>query len=278
MLSTKRIPVPEVTSLRISRQFDKIDILVTVNEKVAVIIEDKTQTQQHSDQLRRYLEKLRSGPKLDSIVTIYLQTGDQCDYDMVEKDGYVLLHRRQLIDIFEPHIDRVTSDILRDFYAHLVKVEGNVESYRNVPYQEWNGHSPWIGFFKFLHNEFSDTGWGYVSNPKGGFMGFWWKPIEVEMGKLYPLLEKGRLKIKLTMKEPAGGEELAKKLSERLVRKSSSNELEFVRPQSMRRASNMTIAVLRESYVVADEDGILDTDSTIQLLRKVKKVVDSIAD
>ena len=44
----------EVTKLEVKKQFQAIDIVVLINDDVALIIEDKVHTENHSDQLRRY--------------------------------------------------------------------------------------------------------------------------------------------------------------------------------------------------------------------------------
>ena len=44
----------EYQSVKVRRQHKKIDVLVVVNDDTAILIEDKTNTADHSDQLRRY--------------------------------------------------------------------------------------------------------------------------------------------------------------------------------------------------------------------------------
>jgi hypothetical protein len=46
-------------SLEVRRQYKDIDILVLANDDLALLIEDKTDTGERSDQLRRYLDVIR---------------------------------------------------------------------------------------------------------------------------------------------------------------------------------------------------------------------------
>jgi hypothetical protein len=52
--------VPQVIdSLRVKRQHRNIDVLIVVNNSVAICIEDKVRTREHSEQLERYVGLLR---------------------------------------------------------------------------------------------------------------------------------------------------------------------------------------------------------------------------
>src|SRR4051794_18176618 len=56
LLALHGIDMPAgVKSLEIRRQHKDIDILVLVNDDIVLAIEDKIDTSEHSDQLRRYL-------------------------------------------------------------------------------------------------------------------------------------------------------------------------------------------------------------------------------
>ena len=46
MLSTKNVVMPAGASIQIKKQYKSIDVLAIVNDEIAVIVEDKTQTQQ----------------------------------------------------------------------------------------------------------------------------------------------------------------------------------------------------------------------------------------
>lgn len=109
-----KLGIPNVSSVDIHRQFSrnvkkeetsfsvKIDVLIIINNAIAVIIEDKTFTSEHSNQILRYEEGLRILQKQDSegkfriedkaydiskIMTVYWKMGFFYDCDKcVEAD------------------------------------------------------------------------------------------------------------------------------------------------------------------------------------------------
>ena len=81
LLECGGVPKPETySSVEIRRQHKHIDILVLVNQDIVLIIEDKTHTADHSDQLRRYYEQISEEYPGRKVVGIYFKTGDQSDY------------------------------------------------------------------------------------------------------------------------------------------------------------------------------------------------------
>ncbi|WP_410960907.1 PD-(D/E)XK nuclease family protein, partial [Salmonella sp. SAL4360] len=62
LLEVGDVPKPSsYRSVRVHRQFQDIDVLLLVNDDIAVIVEDKINTKDHSGQLPRYNEAVRSG-------------------------------------------------------------------------------------------------------------------------------------------------------------------------------------------------------------------------
>ena len=47
-------PMIEIGSVTVEKQVDGLDVLAVLNEKIAILIEDKTFTNDHSNQLKRY--------------------------------------------------------------------------------------------------------------------------------------------------------------------------------------------------------------------------------
>ena len=125
-----KLGVPEISSVDIHRQFTKkskkgeepeysvkIDVLVILNNEIAVIIEDKTYTSEHSDQISRYKEglkilqekdgerKLRIGYdaySISNIMSVYWKTGFFYDYDkIVETD--IKIDSDNLLDLLKDY-------------------------------------------------------------------------------------------------------------------------------------------------------------------------------
>lgn len=104
----EKLDIPNLSSVDIHRQFSrkvekdkqslsvKIDVLIILNKEIAVIIEDKTFTSEHSNQINRYEEGLRilqeqddegklriedDAYKISEIMSVYWKTGFFYDCD-----------------------------------------------------------------------------------------------------------------------------------------------------------------------------------------------------
>ncbi len=63
--------------IEIKKQYKNIDILCIVNNEYSIIIEDKTNTKNHSDQLKRYFEEIKKDFNKTKILPIYFKTGEK---------------------------------------------------------------------------------------------------------------------------------------------------------------------------------------------------------
>lgn len=90
--------IEDIKSVSIHRQYNKIDVLLIINDEIPVIIEDKIFTSEHDDQINRYVEEIRrlaekdgclgiEGKKytinVEKIRTVYWKTGHHYDADKV---------------------------------------------------------------------------------------------------------------------------------------------------------------------------------------------------
>ena len=83
-----------VTDIR--KQYLNIDILVKIGDK-CVIIEDKTFTGTHGDQINRYKEALiKEGVAEENIICVYYKTGNQAR----QEPHAINIFRPQLLEIF----------------------------------------------------------------------------------------------------------------------------------------------------------------------------------
>ena len=109
-------------------------MLITVNSRYAVCVEDKVGTTEHSDQLARYVEVLAAeGFSDDNILPVYVQTCEQGTYAGVKKAGYSILSRRDLLDVLRTYASNDGNAIVRDFHRHLEGIDQQVEAFRTVP-------------------------------------------------------------------------------------------------------------------------------------------------
>lgn len=126
----------KIQSLKIVRQFLKIDVLLLVNEKYAVIIEDKVHTTTHQNQESLYREALEEyiennelkfdgqiyKIKKEDIRTVYFKTGFHYDYDqkiMNDKLADVVFDLKLVITILMKYENKSNSELLNMYLAKL---------------------------------------------------------------------------------------------------------------------------------------------------------------
>ena len=261
----------EYRSIQVRRQWKDIDVLLVVNNDTAIIIEDKTDTKDHSGQLEKYRKAVASEFQESRIAAVYLKTGDQGNYLGVNQAGYGRFLRRDFLDILNRGEQaRVTSDIFSDFLRHLRRIEAAVQSFSTVPLDEWNKDwNRWKGFFLVLQDRLGGGDWNFVPNPSGGFMGFSWHWKDDK----FLQLENDKLCFKVMVPDKA--QQTAKwwEWHNALIAVKDFGGVKI--EKSVRRKGQwMTVAVLDGDYRQGT-DGRLDLDRTVETLRKVEALMDA---
>lgn len=273
-------PVPEaIRTVEILKQSNNIDVLCIVNQQYAIIIEDKTGSQQHSGQLARYFEDVIGREfERERILPIYFKTHEQACYSAVQEHGYQVFCRADLLQILRSCTS--TSDIFTDFRAKLEELENAFLSYRTTPPAEWYWHS-WIGFYKELQKELQQVGdcWGYVSNPTGGFLRFTWgwqHDHEYDCG-VYMQIEETKFCFKIGDVEQSVRQAARTKWHQLFERAMTQHGFQVDRPARFGNGTYMTVAVLRGDYRVLHPDGLLDISATVHRLKSIDVAFDAIA-
>ena len=163
----------EASYFSINRQYRNIDVLVCINDK-RIIIEDKTFTDSHDNQVNRYKETLMAEGILESdIICVFYKIIEQ---PHPEKDVNYEFTRKELISIFEKYTKKTDNRIFCDYFDYLKSIDDKVLSYCHKSIDEWDYYS-YIGFFTMLQDTIfthSENSWSYVNNPSGGFNCLWW--------------------------------------------------------------------------------------------------------
>ena len=94
-----------INKVKAKRQKEKIDVWTEVNDKYLIIIEDKINGGQHSDQLKRYkeiAEEWCQEHNKEKPICIYLKTGNESEksFKIAEEKGYSIFNRKDFIDLF----------------------------------------------------------------------------------------------------------------------------------------------------------------------------------
>jgi hypothetical protein len=262
--------VSEYRSIAIRRQWKSIDVLLVINGDTAVIIEDKTDTQDHSDQLRRYKEAVAGEFPEGRIAAVYLKTGDQGDYRTVEQAGYGCFLRGDFLTVLDlGERAGVRNDIFADFHRYLQGVERGIQSFATVPLVDWQ-RAQWKGFFMALRQALGEGEWLHVGHAGGGSPAFRWH----KRGDKFLRLDKGELGFKVEV----GNEALRKarwfEWNRKLMAKGGTGGISIVTPRR-RLGRRMTVAVLDGDYRQADERGLLDLPLTVETLRNAEALMDA---
>jgi hypothetical protein len=273
LLEVGSVPPPAgYRSIEVRRQWKDIDVLLVVNGDTAIIIEDKTDTKDHSGQLERYRKAVAGEFPESRIAAVYLKTGDQGNYRSVDEAGYGRFLRRDFLDILDRGEQAgVKNDIFADFLRHLRAVEAAVQSFSIAPLGDWNKDwSRWKGFFLVLQERLGEGDWKYVANPSGGFMGFWWH----WRGDKYLQLENEKLCFKIMVPEEAQQTAKWREWHKALMGENGACGVEIKKP--VRRDGRwMTVAVLDGDYRRPGAEGRLDLDRTLETLRKAEALMDA---
>ena len=192
----KLIAPPTIEQVEIRKQDKNIDVLCIINSKYPIIIEDKTGTKHHSNQLARYLKVIKDRDfDENNIIPIYFKTGDQSNYSSVVKNGYHPLLREEIIGVLNQYVGE--NPILVDYRNHLQSITDKVESYQAKEVTQAWSRDAWVGFYSELQKRLGAGAWDYVANPKKGFLGFWWHFQGNKECKQYLQLEQEKLCFKI---------------------------------------------------------------------------------
>ena len=280
---------PDIKEIEIRQQDHSIDVLARINGQV-LLIEDKTSTSDHSRQLKRYYDAVVEGKtglgevcKKD-LFPIFLKTGNQsrAEEKRIEESvetgrSYKVFNRQEFLEVLNDY--KGSNPILLDFRAHLQEWEDDTKSFKDWREEErekwsWNA---WQGFFRRLEEELKDCeGWGYVPNPKGGFLGLWWSANGVEGGKVYLQLEivPGKpAEQKLCFKVAVGNKEDSGAMRDKwrkLARDAGGDAIEVPRTRS---GWTMTIALWKKPWLAFSANGALDLEKTVVNLKEVEAVL-----
>ena len=167
------------------RQYKSIDVLITVNDKYKIIIEDNTYTSDHDNQLLRYKETVTRDFPEHRVICIYYKTGFQSDLSNVRNAGYIIFDRKKILTVLSKYVDKSSNDIFKAYYEYINDLEQRVQKFRTLPIKEWSWEQI-NGFYEYCQQNPIDSDlkfdYGYVPNKTGGFDGMWiWKPIYLDI-------------------------------------------------------------------------------------------------
>lgn len=209
----KRFLPIEYKKVDIYKQFHNIDVMCIINDKWIIIIEDKTGTSEHDDQINTYKknilklndDSLPKGLKEEDITCVYYKIYEECG---TNKNADVVFDREAILNILKS--DDIKNDIYCDYYDRIKQIDEEANQYKKLPISDWSGYN-YPAFFKHLEKTLiPDCGWGYVPNRSGGFWGLWWHSIgdkfagtkyDNAIDDMYLQFEDSKLAVKCTARD-----------------------------------------------------------------------------
>ncbi|MGB0522195.1 MAG: PD-(D/E)XK nuclease family protein [Flammeovirgaceae bacterium] len=272
----------EIDEIEVRKQYKNIDIVVVINKKSAILIEDKVHSKNHSNQLLRYAEILKEEFLEKELSLIYLKTGDQSNYRNVESKGYKIFKRNQFLKLLNEGRDNgVTNEIFIDFLNYLTNIDNSVNSFKTLPIDKWHWDS-WKGFYIELQKRLGQGDWDYVPQKNGGFLGFWWLWDKMDFKEtgfdFYLQLEHGKFCFKIIPYDVQLNLEIRNYYRKILFQFAQKNDLRIKRNGRCvkGKTKTMTVAKLTSSYIQTDSENIIDMDKTIEKIRGIENLMKEI--
>ena len=263
-----------IESVDVGRQWENIDIWAEINDNTFLIIEDKTGTTIHDDQLERYkisVKREYSGKRTD-LCYAYVKTSEEPRSVLmsIEQSGFKTISRAEILRCLNGY--RGNDTLMVSYRKHLQGIEDSVMSYKTLPEKKW-GWNAWQGFYKELESRVDIDSWGYVANPSGGFLGAWWHFIDEKDCTMYLQLEQGKLCFKISYEGEGARSEVRFREHIKLMKLAQGRFPEIRRPDRFGTGTYMTIAVVDEESLFGN--GPVNFDKLTTKLKEYETLVDN---
>jgi hypothetical protein len=272
---------PELSIEKVStrRQWNHIDVAIEVNDKILIIIEDKTSTGQHSNQLNRYRQFAAEYCKQKQLelFCIYLKIGDEPKvyHEEMRDGGWRFYGLADFLNTLNA-TNGVHNAIYLDFREHLSAIATEKQNFRQKPLGEWNSVC-WTSFFQYLEQEGCiEYDWWYVNNPNGGFWGTVLCSGRWLFGQehvVYIQIEESKLTFRIRLNTEASEDHKTirdKWYSILVSRAQQSGMKEITRPDRFSTGKTMTVAVINGEHWLGAPNEVVNLERAVANLRKYR--------
>lgn len=279
LFAKHELTLPDSVAVEIKQQSHRIDVLAIVNKRYYIVIEDKTWTSEHDDQLARYLDEIQKeeGGAEREPVPIYFKIENQSDYGPAEKAGYAVYTRKDFLSLFKDGADEnvlAENAILRDYVNHVQQVEDEYNSYLTLSGDKWK-YRAWAGFYTWLQSVFRGVNWDYVNNPSGGFCGCWmdWSGMNKDIDA-YIQLEESKACFKIYTEDRGRRCEL-RDLAQHYIFEAANDGTHplAVAPNRRGWGDYMTVACFHKDVREFDANGHIDLEKTKANIKKMMEIL-----
>lgn len=264
----------DIQSVEVGRQWMNIDIWVEINDDTFLIIEDKTNTSIHDNQLERYKSIVENEykDKRNNLYFAYVKTGNEPIGVLknIESKGYRTISRHDIIQCLKRYDGN--NALLLNYLQYLIDIEKSTQSFKELPVSKWGWYA-WQGFYKALEKELDLTSWNYVANPSGGFLGAWWHFTTIENGEMYLQFEEKKLCFKIYYDGNRDRSEVRWEQYNKLMYLAKQQERnEIQKPARFGAGQYMTIAVVDPDYLFGKD--LISMELLVEKLKKYQALID----
>ncbi|MXW53172.1 MAG: hypothetical protein F4Z66_04135, partial [Gammaproteobacteria bacterium] len=146
--------------VEVFQQEKHIDVLVRINERHVLLIEDKTLTRDHDDQLTRYRNLVTEGKTLlrnvntDEVFPIYFKTGNHSlrEREYAKSCNYRVFDRNDFLSVLESY--QGNNEIFVDFRNHLKNWQLETENFRQWTSKGEKTDRGWQGLYRWIEENY----------------------------------------------------------------------------------------------------------------------------
>ena len=300
LLATKigETAVPTVTSLDVDTQVDHIDLLARINIKnedgLVLLIEDKLDTDEHTNQIERYIKKVEKRYLSRKIVPVYVKTRNASRQRLPSKEKCGRFLRPDLLKVLNqfPNTD---DTIVDNFREHLQGWEDETNRYLQDPVSKWNENERAIeGFYIELERRMANGDKSYgpdwtLEHNRGGEVLCFTFAVNRFCGNqyavsMYPQIENGTrltVRFKRVRKGPKIPTLLMYKVLGQLQNLPPADDIKIDKPGRFGSGQSVKVAELtfgeEKSYLAQKDGEIVDMDATMQRLDRTREFISKVA-
>ena len=275
---------PEIQT-EVCQQEQGIDVLARVDGRYVLLIEDKTGTRPHHEQLDRYWRAVTGGETRFGVVSpehaypIYFKTGNQARSEarrIRQDEEWGVFERCDFLGVLEAYDG--DDHILQDYRAYLQELEARTNSYTDWRGYEWRaGGEPdwdplaWEGLYRRIEEKMPS--WrGYI-HQRGGFTGLFspGEEIWLEFGHYGGGERRHQLAFKLGVPDASRRQEQRELWRGAIM---AAGRGAVIPPKGRGLGETMTVGLWERFLAFDEEDDRLDVPGTIRQLQAAERVLE----
>lgn len=264
--------INELIDGKIKKKRRKIDILIVINDDFRIVIESKTNSKEHGNQLYDYAK--HAIEKNWDFIGIYLKTGNEakCFLNQIPIKTrelgikFEIFNRQEILSVLNsyPNID---NDIFISYLSYLQNIEDKTQSFKSLPIKDWNSRS-WQGLYEYLDNLNHLSWWDYVPNPSGGFWAANFKKSTWQDYSVVFAIHQQTLVFGVFVTEKDKQTKIRNQFSQFLLKSAKEQGLSHITKPKFGKGEFMQVAQIKQKDWLGGDDERIDLENVVSILNK----------